>query len=154
MDISSVKKIVIHCSATAPSQDIGAREINEWHTSPPNNWSMIGYHFVIRRDGTLEYGRPLTKQGAHTRGHNRQSWGICLVGGVDANGDPDDNYTVEQYRTLRTVVMMLKALRPTAEVLGHRDLSPDLDGDGVIEEHEWLKYCPCVDIREWWMAVA
>lgn len=157
MQINTVDKIVVHCSATLRTRDIGAAEIDSWHRGPPQNWSAIGYHFVIRRDGTLEYGRPLTRQGAHTRGHNKHSWGICVVGGVKwatVRGKQklvaDDNFTSAQYATLRTTVMMLKAIRPNAEVLGHRDLSPDLNNDGVIDEWEWVKDCPCFDVRSWY----
>lgn len=151
MQIENVDKIVIHCSATRAWQDIGFEEINTWHKDPPLNWSMCGYHFIIRRDGTLEYGRPLTRQGVHAKGHNRNSWAICMVGGLDDNGKAEDNFTPEQYATLRTVVMMLKAIRPDAEVLGHRDLSPDLNDDGVIDPWEYVKMCPCFDARIWWL---
>lgn len=157
MKIENVNKIVVHCSATRAGMDIGATDIDKWHRDEPHNWSMIGYHFVIRRDGTLEYGRPLTRQGVHTRGHNQNSWGICMVGGVKqiiidgkAKLVADDNFTPAQYATLRTVVMMLKAIAPDAEVLGHRDLSPDRNNDGVIDKWEWVKDCPCFDVRLWY----
>jgi len=148
MKIKNIEYIVIHCSATKRTQDIGAAVINQWHRD--RNWSGIGYQFVIRRDGRIEVGRPIDKVGAHAYGVNRVSWGICMVGGIDYKGEPVDNFTDEQYTALRGVVTVLKAFAPDAEVLGHRDLSPDLDGDGVVEKHEWLKSCPCFDVVSWW----
>ena len=151
MKPSDIKYIVVHCSATKRTQDIGVVEINRWHRD--RGWSGIGYHFVIRRDGTVETGRPINKAGAHAYGVNRVSWGICMVGGLDYQGDPVDNFTPPQYDALRAVVTTLKAFAPDAEVLGHRDLSPDINGDGVIEEWEWLKSCPCFDVKKWWGSI-
>ena len=148
MRTSDIKYIVIHCSATKRSQDIGTFEINQWHRE--RGWSGIGYHFVIRRNGIIETGRGVRKIGAHAYGVNRMSWGICLVGGLDDYGKATDNFTVLQYSSLHGIVTTLKAFAPDAEVLGHRDLSPDLNGDGVIEQWEWVKMCPCFDVRSWW----
>ena len=150
----NVDTIVVHTSATKADQDIGAHEIDEWHRDPkkhpPNGWSMIGYHAVIRRNGAVEGGRPLDTVGAHVFGHNLHTVSVCMVGGLDANGKPEDNYTPEQYRALG---MLLKNWRMVfhnvKDVCGHRDLSPDIDGDGVIEPFEWIKDCPCFDVRAW-----
>ena len=150
----NITRIVVHCSATKPDQDIGAHEIDEWHRDPkkhpPSGWAMIGYHAVIRRDGTVEGGRPLDMVGAHAFGHNLYTLAVCIVGGLDPNGNPEDNFTLEQYRSLG---MLLKnwrmAFHNVNDVCGHRDLSKDIDGDGVIEPWEWMKDCPCVDIRSW-----
>ena len=141
--------IVVHCSATPPTADIGADEIREWHVNK-NGWRDIGYAAVIRRNGEIEFGRHFDDIGAHVRGVNAKSVGICLVGGVDANGVPENNFTEAQDTSLYYLVYMLHKAYPNAEVLGHRDLSPDLDGDGIIEEHEWLKACPCFDVKIWW----
>ncbi len=130
--------------------DIGADEIDQMHKN--FGWNGIGYHAVIRRDGTVEFGRHFDDAGAHVKGHNFQSVGVCIVGGVDDNGTPQNNFALEQFRSLRHVLDMLQDAWPDAEVLGHRDLSPDIDGDGVIEEHEWLKQCPCFDARQWYAA--
>lgn len=140
--------IVIHCSATPPTSDIGADEINNWHEK--RGWDGIGYAAVIRRDGTIEFGRHFDAVGAHVKGQNYRSVGICLVGGVNSKHEPEDNFTDPQMISLVYVVNVMVLAYPNAEVLGHRDLSPDLDGDGIIERHEWLKDCPCFDVREWW----
>jgi len=149
MKPSHIKYIVVHCSATPASMDIGVQTIDHWHRSPPRNWSKIGYHFVIRRDGRVEKGRLLDEIGAHAFGYNRVSWGICMIGGLDAAGEPENNFTDLQFASLRSVLMTLTSLAPSAAILGHRDLSPDIDGDGVIEKWEWLKDCPCFNVRAW-----
>lgn len=139
--------LVVHCSATPPTADIGADTIDRWHRE--RGWRGIGYHRVIRRDGSIENGRDIHEVGAHCRGHNRTSVGICLVGGVDAAGKPDANFTEAQLESLKWQLDGLLIDYPDAEVLGHRDLSPDVDGDGVILSHEWVKACPSFDVRRW-----
>lgn len=139
--------IVIHTSATGPGQDVGAADIDRWHKA--RGWSRIGYHKVIRLDGHVEDGRELDAVGAHTRGHNRVSVGVCVVGGLDADGRSAMTYSDTQLASLRALVGELLERYPDAEALGHRDLSPDVDDDGVVERHEWLKDCPCLDVRRW-----
>ena len=139
--------IVVHCSATRTGQDIGAADIDRWHRD--RGWSRIGYHFVIRLDGAVEAGRELDAVGAHCKGHNRVSVGVCLVGGLSLDGGSAMTFTPAQLDSLRVLLSRLKNHYPTAQVLGHRDLSPDVDGDGVVERHEWMKDCPCMDVRHW-----
>jgi N-acetyl-anhydromuramyl-L-alanine amidase AmpD len=139
--------IVIHCSATPPGSDIGADEIDDWHKQ--RGWSGIGYHAVIRRDGQIEFGRHFDEAGAHVKGQNYRSVGVCMVGGVDEQGAAEDNFNDEQHDSLTTVIAMLQRAYPDAEVVGHRDLSPDLNGDGVITANEWIKDCPSFDVAEW-----
>lgn len=136
--------IVIHCSATPPSSDIGADEIDTWHKA--RGWSGIGYHAVIRRNGEIEFGRHPDDVGAHVRGQNARSIGICMVGGVDGGGMPESNFTPEQYESLDRSIKFYSLAYPLAKVVGHRDLSPDVNGDGVISEHEWMKACPSFDV--------
>ena len=127
--------------------DVGVEEIRRWHLA--KGWSDIGYHYVITRNGTLQTGRPEGEIGAHVHGYNARSLGICLVGGLDGNGQPANNFTAAQLRTLRAALKSLNKKYPGAVVLGHRDLSPDTDGDGIVSQHEWLKACPCFDVRSW-----
>ena len=143
--------IVIHCSATAPDSDIGVDEIDSWHKA--RGWSGVGYHAVIRRDGQVEFGRHFDEPGAHVQGQNFRSVGVCLVGGVNEEAEPEDNFTEEQMESLLQTVQFLRLAYPEATVLGHRDLSDDLDGDGVVEEWEWVKDCPCFDVRDWWNGI-
>ena len=116
--------------------DIGAADIDRWHRA--KGWFGIGYHFVIRRRGKLEMGRPVERRGAHARGHNRNSIGVCLIGGVDEeNEKPEDNFTNHQLIVLEATVRLLLQQYPGAAVLGHRDIP------GVA------KACPSFDVAEW-----
>lgn len=139
--------LVVHVTATPPSMDIGAKEINAMHKA--RGWSGIGYHYVIRRDGTVEKGRAENAVGAHVAGFNSVSLGVSLVGGVDAAGKPQNNMTGAQFASLAGLLKTLAAKYPGARVCGHRDLSPDRDKDGIIEPHEHLKACPCFDAIPW-----
>jgi hypothetical protein len=144
---TSTDYIVVHCSATRPGTDIGAAEIDRWHQD--RGWRGIGYHAVIRLDGTVEPGRGLDEVGAHCASHNRVSVGVCVVGGVGEDGKPACTITDVQQVALRGLLAAWQQRWPDAEVLGHRDLSPDLDNDGVIGSHEWQKACPSFDVRHW-----
>ncbi len=149
MNPSDVRFLVIHCSATPATRDIGAREIELMHRQ--RGFRTIGYHYVIRRDGRVEKGRPDDQPGAHVQGFNSRSLGICLVGGVKADGKTaEQNFTPAQYAALEALLRRLEPNYPTAKVLGHRDLSPDRNGDGRISRNEWLKECPTFDVIPWW----
>jgi N-acetylmuramoyl-L-alanine amidase len=147
----NIKRIAIHCTATREGRDYSVETIRGWHKR--QGWSDIGYHFVIGLDGTVERGRPEHTPGSHVRGFNAGSIGIVYVGGLDAQGKGKDTRTPAQKRAMADLVKALLKAYPGADVLGHRDHSPDLDGDGVIERHEWLKECPCFDVRAWWASV-
>ncbi len=143
------KMITVHCSATQPAADIGAAEIRKWHKD--KGWSDIGYHAVIRRNGSVEAGRPEWKVGAHVAGHNTDNLGVCLVGGINPQGKAENNFTPEQMAALRQVLQgwMKKYSIPAGKVMGHRDWSPDKNGDGKITPNEFMKDCPCFDVRSW-----
>ncbi len=146
----ATRKLVVHCSATRATSDIGRMDIDLWHRR--QGWRMIGYHFVIRRDGTLEVGRHEDEPGAHVSGHNADSIGICMVGGLGANNKGENNFTPAQFATLRGLLVRLTDKYPEADVLGHRDLSPDKNKDGKVTKNEYLKECPSFDVRSWWAA--
>jgi N-acetylmuramoyl-L-alanine amidase len=135
LDPRDVKYIVVHCSATPPTADIGVADIDKWHRS--RGWDGIGYHLVIKRDGVVQPGRKLNTPGAHAEGYNKLSVGVCMVGGVAANNNPENNFTQAQFDSLASVLFMLSAKFPGAEILGHRDLP------GVT------KACPSFDVRAW-----
>lgn len=143
-----VKLIVIHCSATREGSDITASDIDQMHAA--RGFSGIGYHRFVRLDGTIERGRPDSVPGAHVKGHNFDSIAICYAGGLAADGKtPKDTRTPAQKASLGRLVDEYRALHPRARVCGHRDLSPDRDGDGVVRSHEWIKACPCFDVARW-----
>jgi len=120
-----INKIVIHCSDSPDSLDIGVREIRDWHKQ--RGWSDIGYHYVVRRDGTVESGRPIEIKGAHVKGHNSDSIGICWVGRKDI----DD----KQLKSLRAIIRAFAGkykLDVVDDVFGHYELDnkktcPNLD---------------------------
>tara|TARA_R110001606_G_scaffold79118_6_gene182835 strand:+ start:2719 stop:3117 length:399 start_codon:yes stop_codon:yes gene_type:complete len=116
-----IDKIIIHCSATNEEQDFCARDIDRWHKA--RGWSEIGYHFVIRLDGTLEIGRRLEVAGAHCFGYNKRSIGICYIGGCDENGTPKDTRTEKQKRALRSILGILNQDYPKATTHGHNEFS-------------------------------
>ncbi|HEX8545119.1 MAG TPA: N-acetylmuramoyl-L-alanine amidase [Pseudomonas sp.] len=148
-DRDSTDLIVVHCSATKASADIGVRDITQWHIQ--RGFDTVGYHYVIRRNGELETGRPESAIGAHVRGHNSNSIGICLAGGVDANNKPENNFTPAQFVSLEALLRRLKERYPQARILGHRDLSPDKNSDGKITPNEFIKACPSFDVAQWLM---
>ncbi len=150
--MKKIDSIVIHCSATRAGQVVRAADIDKWHKE--RGFAMIGYNYVIGLDGKVEVGRPLTRDGAHcntagTSGlsYNKHSIGICYVGGLDKNGKPADTRTPEQKLSLYNLVYKLMDKYPIVDVLGHRDASPDRNKDGKITPNEWIKQCPCFDVR-------
>ena len=150
--MNKIDSIIIHCSATRAGQDLTAKDIDRMHRA--RGFNQIGYNYVIRIDGTVEKGRSLVVDGAHcnTKGfsessYNKHSVGICYIGGLDANGKPTDTRTIAQKAALRELVAKLCKEYGIIEVLGHRDTSPDLDGSGEIEPTEYIKACPCFDVR-------
>ncbi len=133
----STDYIAIHCSATGPKQNIGAKDIDKWHRA--KGWACIGYHYVIRRDGTVEEGREESVIGAHVENWNAHSIGICMVGGVDANDikKAENNFTKEQFASLKQLLVDLKHRYPKAKIQGHRDFP------------KVAKACPSFDVAEW-----
>ena len=123
--------IIIHCSAVRPGQQSGFREIDLWHRK--RGWKNgCGYHFIVRRDGSVENGRPIEMVGAHCVNHNRHSIGVCYEGGLDSNGKAADTRTPEQKTALRELLVRLHQQYPKALILGHNVFNP-------------MKDCPCFD---------
>jgi N-acetylmuramoyl-L-alanine amidase len=116
-----ISKIIVHCSATPEGRHVSAKTIDEWHKA--RGWSGIGYHYVIGLNGTIEYGRYVQKTGAHVKGHNKGSIGICYIGGCDSDMNAKDTRTPEQKESLLLLIKTLKKMHSGAEVFGHRDFS-------------------------------
>ena len=114
-----IEYIVIHCSATMPSMDVPIERVKKWHLD--RGWSDIGYHYYITRDGEIHKGRNLSTIGAHVRGYNKNSIGICYEGGINESGEPEDNRTIAQKKSLLKVVEILKFVFSGAIAQGHRD---------------------------------
>ena len=126
----TISLIVIHCSAVRPDQTSSAAQIDSWHCQ--RGWKLgIGYHYVIRRNGEIEPGRPEWMIGAHCLNHNKYSIGVCYEGGYDARGQPADTRTPEQKAAMRQLLEDLHRRYPHAVIVGHHDLNPHKD-------------CPCI----------
>ena len=122
--------VIIHCSAVKPDQLSSAAQIDSWHRQRGYHLG-IGYHYVIRRNGDIEPGRPEWMVGAHCLNHNKYSIGVCYEGGLDARGQPADTRTYEQKAAMRKLLERLHRDYPKAVIVGHHDLDP-------------MKDCPCI----------
>ena len=142
----SVRFIVIHCSATRCNRPYTAQQLEHDHRS--RGFRTTGYHFYIRTDGTTTHPRLLGEVGAHVKGLNHCSIGICYEGGLDRNGKAKDTRTDAQKRAMRELVADICKRYEIVDVLGHRDTSPDKDGNGIVERWEWLKECPCFEVKD------
>jgi N-acetylmuramoyl-L-alanine amidase len=125
-----INKIILHCSATKEGKSFTAADIDRWHRE--QGYAMIGYHYVILLDGTVEIGRPPEMAGAHTYGHNDDSIGICYIGGLDMNGKPYDTRTPQQRKAMQQLIDTLREVYPNATVHGHREFAN--------------KDCPCFEV--------
>ena len=122
--------IIIHCSAVRPDQLSSAAQIDTWHRQRGFQLG-IGYHYVVRRDGAIEAGRPEYMVGAHCKNHNAHSLGVCYEGGLNIRGQPADTRTEAQKAAMRRLLEDLHRRYPRAVIIGHHDLNP-------------LKACPCI----------
>lgn len=141
----AITTIAVHCTATQEGRSFSVADIRRWHLA--NGWSDIGYHFVVALDGSIEVGRPKAQAGAHVAGHNAKSIGIVYVGGLDRSAKPKDTRTPAQKAAMLDLLRALKTAHTAAIIQGHRDYSPDLNGNGKIEPFEWMKACPCFDAK-------
>ena len=114
-----IEFIAIHCAATKPSMTVDRERIKGWHLK--RGFSDIGYHFYIRQDGSLEFGRPIYKTGAHVAGYNSVSVGVCYEGGIDEEGEAFDTRTPQQKRAIVDLLTELKVNYPKAIIQGHKD---------------------------------
>ena len=129
----NINKIIIHCSATPEGKAFSVDDIRRWHLK--RGFADIGYHFVIYLDGSVHVGRPLAKAGAHCKGHNAHSIGVCYIGGVASDGKtPKDTRTDAQKASLVKLITELRQQFPNASVHGHREFAN--------------KACPCFDARK------
>ena len=130
--------IVIHCAATKTAMDIGATEIKKWHVDD-NGWDDIGYHYIIKRGGLVEVGRPEAFQGAHAPAVNSKSIAICLIGGMSEDGDAENNFTIEQFLSLKDLLKRLLMTNSNIqEIVGHCDIQDNKPNCPGFNLKEWL----------------
>tara|TARA_R110002095_G_scaffold188876_1_gene166416 strand:- start:208 stop:633 length:426 start_codon:yes stop_codon:yes gene_type:complete len=128
-----INKIILHCSATREGQNISTETIRGWHVNE-RGWSDIGYHFVVLLDGTVDKARPIKRQGAHVRGKNKGSIGICYIGGCDADMNPKDTRNEAQKKSLEELISYLMESYDDATLHGHNEFSS--------------KACPSFNVQE------
>ena len=117
-----IKEIIVHCSATPEGKDFTVEDVRRWHKQ--QGWSDIGYHYVIGRHGEKWTGRDVDVSGAHCEGHNRNSIGVCYIGGLDETGKKaKDTRTLQQKAVMLSLLTELKRLYPQAKIYGHRDFA-------------------------------
>lgn len=144
-----ISLIVIHCSATRADRDFTAKDVDTAHRF--RGFSCWGYHYYVRKSGQVEPMRDEDTVGAHARGHNARSLGVCYEGGLDENGRAADTRTPRQQEAMHRLVHELRLRYPEAQVVGHRDLSPDTNYNGVVDPWERTKECPCFEVKaEMW----
>ena len=129
----TIDEIIIHCSATPEGREVTVDEIRRWHKE--RGFADIGYHYVIMADGSVCKGRPLEQAGAHCKGHNAHSIGICYVGGTDRKGTPKDTRTEPQKNAMARLIRELKRSFPKATIHGHNEFAN--------------KACPSFDVQKW-----
>lgn len=142
--------LVVHVTATRPDQKFRRADIDAMHKA--RGFNGIGYNRLIEWDGTVVVGRGDDEVGAHVEGFNSIAWGIAIVGGLNTKGKPANTMTPAQEAALERELRAALVKYPDARICGHRDLSPDKDGDGVIEPQEHTKACPCFDAIPWAIA--
>ena len=132
-----VNQIIVHCSATTEEMDIDVNWVRNLHVKE-RGWSDVGYHYFIKRDGTVQEGRSISRRGAHAKGYNAKSIGVCYAGGINKQGEPEDNRTEAQNKALRRLLDALVIEYHGAEVLGHCDLP------------KVAKACPSFNTKKWY----
>jgi|GEM_PF-329422 len=129
----TINEIIVHCTATPEGRRVTVDAIRQWHKA--RGWSDIGYHYVVYQDGSVHEGRPVERAGAHAKGHNADTIGVCYVGGLTKDGEtPKDTRTGEQKAALDVLLRdLIKRFPDIALISGHHDYAN--------------RACPCFPAR-------
>lgn len=142
-----IQRIFIHCTAGWQTQT--ALDIIKYHTSSKGlGWKTPGYHYIVEPNGFVVNAVPLEKVSNGVKGYNQTAVNIAYIGGLAAGGKRVDNRTPQQKQSLVRLLKELRQLFPDAKIMGHRDISPDLNGNGIVDPWERIKECPCFDAIE------
>lgn len=159
--MAKLKYLVIHCTATPEGREVTGADIRRWHTSPVSaggrGWRKVGYTDLFRLDGSIERLVDNNEDAIvdpweitnGVAGYNSISRHIVYAGGVDKNGKAKDTRTEAQKKSLTEYVLNFHKRFPNVIIVGHRDLSPDKNGNGIIEPVEWIKACPSFEVSDW-----
>jgi len=139
-----ITHIFVHCTAGAQTQTVGDL-LAEFRRK---GWKKPGYHYVVFPNGTVQQLLAEGKVANGVRGYNQTGIHVAYVGGIDAQGRAVDNRTPAQKEKMRTLLKILHQRYPAARILGHRDISPDKNGNGRVDRWERIKECPCFDAME------
>lgn len=139
-----IKRIFVHCTAGSQRQTLADLQAE----FKRKGWKNPGYHYVIQADGTVKQllGEQFISNGV--KGYNSTSVNVAYMGGIDADGKAVDNRTDAQKASLITLLKELKGRYPNAEIMGHRDISPDTNGNGIVDPWERIKECPCFNAKD------
>lgn len=138
-----IERIFIHCTAGSQKQTIADLRAE----FKRKGWTNPGYHYVISPDGAITQLLDEQQVSNGVKGYNQTSINVAYIGGIDSTGKAVDNRTDAQKTALRQIVSALKNRYPDAEVLGHRDISPDTNHNGIVDPWERIKECPCFDVK-------
>ena len=134
-----IDEIIIHCSATKAGRPFDGEDIESWHKA--RGFCQCGYHFVVTLEGQIQGMRPTFYVGAHCEGHNKNSIGVCYIGGLDrVTGEPKDTRTEAQRESLEVLLKHLCRKYAIKRISGHRDYA--------------AKACPCFDAHKEYQHIA
>lgn len=140
-----IERIFIHCTASYQSNTTVNSLLKEFKAK---GWKNPGYHYVIFPDGNIVNMLDESKVSNGVKGYNSTSINVAYVGGIDKNGKSVDNRTQAQKAALWSILRKLVVKYPEAQILGHRDISPDTNHNGKVDTWERIKDCPCFDAKE------
>lgn len=138
-----IKYIAVHCTAGHQTQTIADLQA-EFRRK---GWKNPGYHYVVAPDGKITQLLDEDRVSNGVRGYNQTAINVAYIGGIDAEGKATDNRTEPQKKALAKLLRLLRSRYPDAVILGHRDFSPDVNGNGVVDSWERIKECPCFDAK-------
>lgn len=162
----ALKYLVIHCTATPEGRDVTAADIRRMHNAPKSaggrGWKQPGYTDLVRLDGRIERLVDNNEDAMvdpwevtnGAAGYNSVSRHIAYAGGCDRNMRPKDTRTAAQKSAMAKYVRDFHSRHPDVKIIGHRDLSPDRNGNGIIEPFEWMKACPSFEVSAWLKEIA
>lgn len=142
-NMRKIERIFVHC--TASHQTASVNDIkNEFKRK---GWKNPGYHYIVDPGGAIHQLLDDEKVSNGVRGYNQTAINVAYIGGIDAEGKAMDNRTEPQKKALAKLLRLLRSRYPDAVILGHRDISPDTNGNGIVDPWERIKECPCFDAK-------
>lgn len=139
----TIERIFVHCTAGSQKQTIEDLKAE----FKAKGWKHPGYHYAVMPSGRIEQMLPEEEISNGVQGYNSTSINVAYIGGIDGNGKATDNRTSEQKKSLVELLKQLRDRYPKAKIMGHRDISPDKNGNGIVDPWERIKECPCFDAK-------